>query len=95
MLSNRPSSFVAAVPATSSADDIADAVARWQARYQPAGLATPAAPVAAAPAAPVVEAPVLKEAGANWFAEARRQDQADQDEIKDRIARVMGRRILG
>jgi hypothetical protein len=90
-------SFVTAVPATAPERDIADAVARWQAQYQPhlvkGGYAAPTP--GSAQSVPVIEPDNhLKDAAVNWFAEARRQDRADQNEVRDRVQQVMGRRGL-
>ncbi len=91
----RAANFVEAVPATADPERIADAVARWQARYQPLSHAKPEPAPAPPPVSAVAPPPELKEAAANWFAEARRQDQADQAEIKDRINRLLGRGVMG
>ncbi len=91
MLTARNSNFVAAVPSTAPAEEIAETVRLWQARYQ---AAIPVSPQPA-PAPVVAQEPHLKEAAANWFAEARKQDQADQEEIRSRVNRLMGRSVLG
>jgi hypothetical protein len=90
----RAANFVEAVPSTADPDAIADAVTRWQARYQPLSQQKTAAPPPA-PVSVAAPSPELKEAAVNWFAEARRQDQADQAEIKDRINRLLGRGVMG
>jgi hypothetical protein len=93
MLSPRSSSLIPAIPSTASAEEIAKNVRLWQSRYQPVPASAPPPPSAA----PTLDdAPHLKEAAANWFAEARRQDMADENEVRDRVNRVMGRNgILG
>jgi hypothetical protein len=90
-------SFVSAVPATAPERDIADAVARWQSQYQPhlvpGGIGQPGPSIQSA--SPMIEPDShLRDAAVNWFAEARRQDQADQLEVRDRVQQVMGRRGL-
>jgi hypothetical protein len=91
----RPQSFASSVPSTAPEKDIADAVARWQAQYQPHLVQSGYLQQAAAPAVPVIEPDNhLKDVAINWFAEARRQDQADQNEVRDRVQQVMGRRGL-
>jgi hypothetical protein len=94
LLAARNPSFVTAVPSSSAPEEIADAVSRWQAIYQP--LMPAAAPPPVKPVEVIETAPHLKEVAASWFAEARKQDAADQDEIRSRVNRVLGRNgILG
>ena len=89
------SSYLASVPATATPEQIADAVSRWEARYQPnARVTAPAPPATPAPVPSIAAEPHLKEAAVNWFAEVRQQDQADNAEIKGRVAALMGRRGL-
>jgi hypothetical protein len=93
MLPARTSSFVPAVPATAAPEEIARAVSNWQARYQPIMPVVQPAPL---PVETSIEAPAhIKEAAANWFAEARRQDAADQDEVRSRVSRILGKGVLG
>jgi hypothetical protein len=86
----RPSSLIPAIPSTASAEEIAQNVRLWQTRHQPV---TPPQPIMA-PSPAIETAPHLKEAAANWFAEARRQDMADEDEVRARVSRIMGRNGL-
>jgi hypothetical protein len=90
----RSQSFVTAVPATAPERDIADALARWQGQYQPHLVNGGVAPIVSAPpSALVIEVDShLKDAAVNWFAEARRQDTADAQEVRSRVSQVLGRR---
>ncbi len=93
MLAARNSSIVPAVSSSARPEEIAETVKLWQSRYQMSLDLPPAPP---APAAPAIEtAPHLKEAAASWFAEARRQDEADDIEIRTRVSNVLGRGLLG
>jgi hypothetical protein len=90
MVMPRTGSYVPAVSADSSPEEIAATVSRWQARYQPAmptltaeDYHTPPPPPAPQP----IEAEtVMKEVAANWFAEARKQDAEDEFEIRNRVS---------
>jgi hypothetical protein len=93
MLPARSPSFVPAVSVNASPESIAEAVGSWQSRYQP--MVPVSAPPPPPPQATAIEtAPHLKEAAANWFAEARKQDQEDQDEVRQRVNRILGRNGL-
>jgi hypothetical protein len=91
LFSPRNTPFVPAVPAISSPEEIAATVSRWQSVHQPVMPSVAAAPVVPQQSSPIETAPHLKEAGANWFAEVRKQDVADQDEVRQRVQQILNR----
>jgi hypothetical protein len=92
MVLPRSGSNVPSVPATASPEEIASAVSRWQARYQPAMPTLTAAdyhaPPPPPPPKPVEADPVMKEVAANWFAEVRKQDEQDEYEIRNSVSGI-------
>jgi hypothetical protein len=90
----RSANYIPAVPSSATPEEIAQNVSRWQARHQPVmpKLEPPSVPIPTV--SPIETAPHLREAAANWFAEVRRQDNNDQEEIRERVQKLMGKGLL-